>query len=301
MIGTTLVGIREHIEALADPEGSFLVVCGRTGERPVPASGLRFESRERAREAARATGQYRAALRRYDPRTPHYDLIVVEESGAELERVSSQLGARTDVSTLSDPVLDGSTPLDRHRIEFCHRVTAAVFEALSDGEYASVETAVMDRYVELAESVENPDELCLCLLGTLATALEDRLPAAEQAAVLSAAADHLPSAPHSDRPVTAALSVLERRGLLGEFECAPAGMGRDSRSRSVVVTLGDYALAPQNGRLPVLPVVVELYRQRVQWAPAALRVAEATEGWQLTVELGTAADPASLSTAPIQQ
>jgi hypothetical protein len=301
MIGTTLVGIREHIEALADPTGSYYVVCGRTGERPVPASGLRFQSRDRAREAARATGQYRDALRRYDPRTPHYDLIVVEESDADLDSGARPVGTGTEARTLSDTVLDGATPLDRHRIEFCHRVTAAVFEALSEGAYEAVETAVMDRYVELAESVEDPDQLCLCLLGTLATALDDRLPPTEQAAVLSAAADHLPSAPHSDRPVTAALTVLERRGLLGEFECAPAGMDREARSRSVVVTLGEYALAPQSGRLPVLPVAVELYRQRVQWAPAALRVAEATEGWQLTVELGTAADPASLSTAPIQQ
>ncbi|MFC7194060.1 hypothetical protein ACFQL4_04340 [Halosimplex aquaticum] len=39
MIGTTLTDIRERIEALATEDGSYYVVCGRTGERPVPAAG----------------------------------------------------------------------------------------------------------------------------------------------------------------------------------------------------------------------------------------------------------------------
>lgn len=295
MIGTTLVEIREHIEALADPDGSYYVVCGRTGERPVPAAGLRFESRERAREAAQATKQYREALRRYDPRTPQYTLIVVEASRPDspLAEVRDQAG--------SEPVSDRTGPSSRQRIEFCHRVSAAVFESLSSGGYDDVEDAVMDRYVELAETVEDPDELCLCLLGTLATSLDDRLTPDEQSTVLTDAAEQLSSTVHSEKPVTAALQTLKRRGMLGEFECTPAGMELEDRSRSVVATLGEYALTPQDGRFPVLPVAVELYRQQVQWAPPAFRVTTSSNGWQLTVELGTTTDPGSLSTVPIQQ
>ncbi|WP_254278629.1 DUF7552 domain-containing protein [Haloarcula marina] len=77
-IGPTLVEIRESIEQFASDDGRYYVVCGRTGERPVPVAGRRFESRATARAALEATEQYRCALRRYDPRTPRYDLIVCE-------------------------------------------------------------------------------------------------------------------------------------------------------------------------------------------------------------------------------
>lgn len=79
VIGTTLVAISDHIEALADPDGEYSLVCARYGDRPVPAAGLRFESRAAARAAARATEQYRDALRRYDPQVPFYDVIVRQE------------------------------------------------------------------------------------------------------------------------------------------------------------------------------------------------------------------------------
>jgi len=57
MIGTTLVDIRDHIEALAGADGEYYVACGRTGDRPVPISGLRFEGRATAQSAARAAEQ----------------------------------------------------------------------------------------------------------------------------------------------------------------------------------------------------------------------------------------------------
>ena len=37
MIGTTLVAISDHIEALASETGDFTLVCARYGDRPVPA------------------------------------------------------------------------------------------------------------------------------------------------------------------------------------------------------------------------------------------------------------------------
>ncbi|WP_096393742.1 hypothetical protein [Halorubrum trapanicum] len=76
MIGTTLLDIADHIESLASEDGEFSLVCARYGDRPVPAAGLRFDSRETARAAARATEQYRDALRRYDPELPFYDVVV---------------------------------------------------------------------------------------------------------------------------------------------------------------------------------------------------------------------------------
>jgi hypothetical protein len=88
VIGTTLVAISDHIEALADPDGEYSLVCARYGDRPVPAAGLRFESRGAARAAARATEQYRDALRRYDPRAPYYDVIVRQEYAGD-ERVDA--------------------------------------------------------------------------------------------------------------------------------------------------------------------------------------------------------------------
>lgn len=83
MIGTTLVAISDHIDSLASADGEYSLVCARYGDRPVPAVGLRFESRAAARAAARATEQYRDALRRYDPQAPYYDVIVRQEYAAE--------------------------------------------------------------------------------------------------------------------------------------------------------------------------------------------------------------------------
>ncbi|WP_419181072.1 DUF7551 domain-containing protein [Haloarcula halobia] len=53
-------------------------------------------------------------------------------------------------------------------MEFCHRVAAGVFESLYQFGYRDVETAVMGVYLDLAESVGDPDELCLCLLESRA-------------------------------------------------------------------------------------------------------------------------------------
>lgn len=78
MMGETLGDIRQQIESLASDSGTYYLICGRTGERPVPASGLYFESRSAARAATRATKRYRAALRQYDPQVPYYDVIVCE-------------------------------------------------------------------------------------------------------------------------------------------------------------------------------------------------------------------------------
>lgn len=85
MIATPLSDIRADIESLASESGSYYLVCARTGERPAPAAGRRFDSWERARAGARAVEHYRAVLRRHDPRLPYRDIIVCE-AGADSER-----------------------------------------------------------------------------------------------------------------------------------------------------------------------------------------------------------------------
>jgi hypothetical protein len=78
MIETPLTDIRSYIESLSSDSGEYYLVCARTGEQPVPAAGCWFDSREQARAGARATEQYRAQLRQYDPRVACHDIIVCQ-------------------------------------------------------------------------------------------------------------------------------------------------------------------------------------------------------------------------------
>ncbi|MFC7154503.1 hypothetical protein ACFQPA_03415 [Halomarina halobia] len=77
-MGSTLREIRCRIEDLSTLTGDFVVQCARTGERPAPVFRRRFPDRQTATEAARLGEEYRAELRRYDPRVPHHDLVVSE-------------------------------------------------------------------------------------------------------------------------------------------------------------------------------------------------------------------------------
>jgi hypothetical protein len=78
----TLAAVRWRIEALAEPGGAYYVVCGRTGERPVPVTGHSFPDRQTAVEAAQTATTYRALLREYDPAAPVYDFIICQHRGA---------------------------------------------------------------------------------------------------------------------------------------------------------------------------------------------------------------------------
>jgi len=71
---------RRHVEALASSTGEYVVVCARTGTRPVPVAGKRFPDRRRAVAAAAAASIYRAHLRTYDERTPVYDLVACQDT-----------------------------------------------------------------------------------------------------------------------------------------------------------------------------------------------------------------------------
>ncbi|MFC5136524.1 MULTISPECIES: DUF7551 domain-containing protein [Haloferacaceae] len=349
MIGTTLEEVRDHIERLADGEGDYYLVCARYGDRPVPAAGLRFPDRPTARAAARTTEQYRAALRRYDPAVPRYDVIVCQLSDCP-ERTSERnaipnaphpdgtggddRNEGNDVDeerwTLSEPVINGSARRNERRrrlVERCHRIAAAVFETLSEGGWRAVETAVLDRYFELAESVPDPDDLCLCLLEGMAAELADRLTAVDQLEVLSRAADRLedPSidafddldggsanpdgAPRGDDDDAAArfsatLEGLREDGILGGFtrvSTLPVGFDLDAGSEGFVESarITGYALSARNGSLPVLPIVVEFLRRAPGHRPSEVRVEPADDGWTVRVAFDADVDPRGLAVSPI--
>lgn len=87
MIETPLTEVHAYIESLSSDSGEYYLVCVRTGEQPVPAVGLRFETREEARAGARATEHYQALLRQYDPRAVAHDVIVCQDvRGDRFER-----------------------------------------------------------------------------------------------------------------------------------------------------------------------------------------------------------------------
>jgi hypothetical protein len=300
MVGPTLIEIREHIERLATQDGQYCVVCGRTGERPVPAAGHRFPDRPTARAAARATEQYRSALRRYDPRVPYYDLIVCEGPGRDpTGECGRHSGAEGPEYRLSDPVVTGSaTPEHRDLVEFCHRVAGAVFETLSGAGYKDVEMAVMDAYFDLAETVDDPDELCLCLLEGMARELGERLSAAEQAEVLTGAAARLEPPDGDGGPFEATLATLGRQGVVESYT-RPPQPADPADSEFVAVQVSGYALSSRDGRLPVLPLTLELCRHRPERPPQSVRATPVNGGWRLTFVLAEAAERTGLVSAPV--
>jgi len=262
MIGTTLRDIRAHIESLASPTGRYYLVCGRTGDRPVPADGLYFDSRPTARAAATATERYRTALRRYDPQLPSYDVIVSERTDMVRSPDDPRYPAPgpVEADTVADPT--PSRKADQPLIDFCHTVAGVVFETIADSPHSSVEDAIMDRYLALAETVDHPDECCLRLIEAVATELDSRLSADQQADLLRAAATELPQPPAPDPgvdPLESALSALQSVTLLGEYTV-------DTRVASCAVTtwdvtLDDYLLVSDADRVVTLPLVVELFRR----------------------------------------
>jgi hypothetical protein len=368
MIGTTLEEVRDHVERLATDDGDYYLVCARYGDRPVPAAGLRFADRSTARAAARATEQYRAALRRYDPGVPRYDVIASQlyerpdrpdrrsdrgSGGSESRTVGS--GRYDDADgrggsdgddenrwTLSEPVINGRSRRNERRrrlVEFCHRIAAAVFEALSEAGCREVEAAVMDRYFDLAESVPDPDDLCLCLLEGMAAELADRLAAEDLIDVLSRAADRLERSSagefdDADRgiagvdaprpadgaagpadalddedavdPLSATLGDLRDHGLLEGFDRVSAAAERldlddDTGAFAETARITGYALSPRNGSLPVLPIVVEFIRRSPERRPTGTRVEPIDGGWTMRVAFDDGdADPEGLVTSPIR-
>ena len=303
MVGTALVEIRDHIESLASDDGEYYLVCARYGDRPVPASDLRFNTRATARAAAQATTQYRQALRRYDPQVPYYDIVVCQAVGvqARCARIEQQRcdSPSTYPAVLAEPVVNRSPSVARELVEFCHRVAAAVFETLSECGYGAVESAIMDAYFAHAEELADPDGLCIRLLESMAVELADRFDPSEQVAFLSAAAERLehgpgdetgsPTRSSREQSVGESLSALRNAGLyrrVGQLINTEAS----EQSTDLVIEVSGYALRPSDGRLSVLPIALTVHRCNDAWIPT--RVDASGDSVQITFR--AAEDPETL-------
>ncbi|ELY96928.1 hypothetical protein C482_14809 [Natrialba chahannaoensis JCM 10990] len=309
MIGTTLGDIRKHLEALADETGPYYLRCGRTGERPVPAIGLRFDSRSTARAGARATEQYRAALRQYDPQLPQYDVIVCQDANTPTQLPDTLSDSRTpqprrDGTTSNDTDTVGSMAGDwaaesESLIDFCHAIAGAVFETIADSSHQSIERAIMDTYFEIAETIESPDELCLRLLESMAVELECRLTPAEQATVLLAAAKRLPSPspPASDEPLELALSRLQSTTLVSDYTLERRPDEWHVWRNSWTVTLDAYSLGQSETGVVTLPLVIELFRHRSSSdvsLSSATAVGDPPSSWTFTLQTASGTAPSGL-------
>ncbi|QLC33741.1 hypothetical protein EFA46_005865 [Halarchaeum sp. CBA1220] len=247
MVGQTLDEIRQRLDGHAARDGRYYLACARTGERPVPSGDRRFPDRESASRAADLVDAYRDELRQYDPRLPHYDVIVRELPAPAAER-------------------DAVAPATPSRSEFCHEVAAAVFETLSGGGFRDAERAVMDAYLDAAETVTDPDDLCLLLLRSMGAVLDATLDDHEQEVVLNRAAGRLtPTGGHDDALVSSLTSVADA-GLIEDYRVEDDA----DDAGAYTVELDGYALG-QREHVLTLPVAVELLRRRpgtdVQFTP----------------------------------
>ncbi|RDI70981.1 DUF7551 domain-containing protein [Halopelagius longus] len=257
MVGGTLQDIREHVETLSVEDGPYAVVCGRTGREPVPAAGVRFDDRESAAEAAEAASEYRSVLRRYDPQVQYLEPLVHEVSDGPVGPLASE---PEDVRV--------------RYLSFCHDVAGAVFEALSTTGHREVESATMETYLTLAEVVSDRDDFCLTMLWSMMSELDVRLGPRRQATVVRAAAENL-SAAHGPRsgdapeavespavesaansPVEATMRRLSSSSFVGDYRVVAC-----PDDDAWEVSFGDYALAERTGRLPTLPLAVDLVRR----------------------------------------
>lgn len=285
--------LRAEIEALAADGGRYGLVCARTGERPVPVDGLAFDTRGRAERAAMLAERYRARLREFDPSLPYRDLVASERPATAVRPVDDPDPAVAD-SLLDD--LHG----DSERVRFCHDVLEAVFCTLRSRDRDDVTADVMDAYRAAAGDVADPDELCLLLLDRVASAMDDRLAPADRASVCAAAARRLPPAqPGHPYPLVAAFERLVTVDLLDEFSTSPWIVEEDARS--CTVRLRGYALWPSDGRLPTLPIALDVLRRTPGHGLAiepAQRVGDRT--WVLRLSARPDETPAGLASVPVR-
>lgn len=286
MVGATLSDIRQYIESVACEAGEYTLLCARTGQRPVPAAGLTFETRPTARAAARATEQYRATLRRYDPHLPFYDVIVHQRSAPS--RSGDGRGCPAPEGAADAPTRAAESSL----IEFCHTVAGAVFEAVADSPHEAVETAILDTYTAVAEPIDDPDALCLRLLDSMAAELDRELDRGEQLAIVRSAARRLPARGSADDPLVASLEQLRSAALVQGYSVRPRTVDGGGQSRSWEVTIDEYALGRSADRVVTLPLVLGLLRGHPACDPAvstAERVTDRTPA-RLRMQVTTAPD-----------
>lgn len=301
MIGTTLGDIRDHIESLASEDGRYYVACARTGNRPVPVDGLAFADRASAHAAAQATEQYRATLRRYDPQVPYCDVIVREELPGWEASTGATRGTDGVRKLPPTPPASGG----RDAVDFCHTVAGVVFEAIAGSAHADLQDAIMDSYLDAAETVESPDALCLRLLESIATELDARLTPDEQASVLQEAAANLPrdgSGILAPEPLAETLDSLEAVGLVDAYRIERCSAATSDESRSWTVHIEGYSLDGTPGRVVTLPLVVHLF-DRLATRSVTISGAERVDGsasWRLSIETNTTGRVGGLVCVPTE-
>lgn len=309
MIGTTLAAISDHIEALASADGDYSLVCARYGDRPVPAAGLRFESRAAARAAARATEQYRDALRRYDPQVPYYDVIVRQEYATDDALGPGSVEGDRDAGSRR---CDGNDEHDVRRFSAAEAADWSLSDPVVNGTGDRPSDGARDPGPDSASSPNSaPSRDLVGFCHDAAAAVFEALSAADHDAVESAVMDaYFALAEERSDPDDLCLRLLEamaselRRGLepteqaavladaasrlpaapdadpvAGAFErLAGAGVvgsyaadsaGAEAPTESVAVRVSGYALTPRDGRFPTLPVVLELCRHGDRSPPPA--------------------------------
>ncbi|EMA03364.1 hypothetical protein E6P09_08335 [Haloferax mediterranei ATCC 33500] len=214
--------------------------------------GQQFPDRHAAGEAAELVSEYRSVLRRYDPGVPYYDPLVHELSERPMQPLATE-------------------PEDNHTRyrAFCHDVSGSLFEALAETGHRVVETAVMETYLTLAEVVEDHDDFCLTLLWSMMSELDVRLSPSEQNTIVETAAE-LFSPTTTPNPVGSTLRTLEAVAFIDGYSlrpiCDPESGCSDGHTpknaiRTWELTFGDYALAERTGRIPTLPIAVDLLRR----------------------------------------
>jgi hypothetical protein len=295
MVGTTLGDIRDHIESLASETGEYYLVCARYGDRPVPAADLRFDSRQTARAAARATEKYRTALRRYDSQVPYYDVIVCQETTSTSREDATD---RTDEPCRNTDEPDPASER-QSLIDFCHTVAGAVFEAVAASDHDAVERAIMDTYLTQAETIESPDELCLRMLESMATELDQRLSPTAQADLLVSAANRLPEPAANGDPLDATLSHLCSVALATDYTLSPCSIDLDDDARSWDVTLSGYELDDSDERFTTLPLVIDLLRRQPDPALTITNATQCADGgapptWRFRLASNAETDPTGL-------
>jgi hypothetical protein len=156
----------------------------------------------------------------------------------------------------------------------------------------------MDCYCEAADAIEDPDELCLHLLRTLALELDDRLSAAEQAQVLSTAASEVPDVDSTEEPLVGTFDRLVAVDLVDEYSITPeadATVGRQSWT----VRIENYALAGPDDPLPTLPIALDLLRRLPNAALTLSRARHHDDGsWTVQLTATEDGEPAGLFRVP---
>lgn len=188
----------------------------------------------------------------------------------------------TAPSTPAEP--DAGAPTATSAIDFCHTVAGVVFESIADSTHTALQDAIMDRYLASAEEVDEPNDLCVRLLQSIADELTARLDADEVAEVLRGAGGRMPGADLEDTdPVERVLADLESIGMVGSYSVSAPTVDIDAETREWEIELRRCTLADDD-RVVTVPVVVAIFRRASVRSLSVKPVESGDSGtWRLAV------------------